>query len=755
MKATRFLLGALLLLLCGTVLQAQPSLVPKPAQATWGKGKFTIQPQTTIAYGDKALQPAADYLASSLQRLTGVRPKTQRGGKGDILLQIDRKGVKGEGAYRLNVEKARITVKGHDYGAITSAIATLRQITEGKEVATCQISDAPRFGWRGFHLDCSRHFFSVAEVEEAIDLMALYKLNRFHWHLTDDQGWRIEIKKYPLLTERGAWRKPNGQDASCLYQAKKEDNPDLLLPSDRWRTTAEGDSLYGGFYTQDQIREVVSYAAARGISIVPEIDMPGHCLSAIANYEGLSCFDQVGWGKVFTSPLCPGKDAALEFCRNVWSEVIALFPYKYVHIGGDEVEKDNWRKCADCQRRIAQQGLKGVEELQSWFIHEMERFFNAKGRRMIGWDEIIEGGLSKTSTVMWWRNWAPQSVPEATAHGNDVIYTPATPFYFSQNEEKISMRQVYDYDLAPASLSAAQRAHIIGVQANLWAEGIPSRSRMLYMYFPRILALAELAWTQPAQKDYDDFYGRLRQQLSMLNRLGVPYRIPSLDGFHNVNAFTDKGTLTVECQDPQAVIRYTTDGTFPNAESPRYVGPITVDQTTPFTLRTFTPEGRADEMVQADFVKQGLLPALQNVPALNPGVKTDWYDFPGVTCRLITTAPFNGSYTTPDVVIPEACKGNIGLITKGYILIPEDGVYTFALLSDDGSWLKIDGNMVVDNDREQSPHEMVCQQALAKGYHYLEVRYFDHNGGVLRLNVLDPQGKRLNPQTIFFHAAEN
>ena len=221
MKATRFLLGALLLLFCGTVLQAQPSLVPKPAQATWGKGKFTIQPQTTIAYGDKALQPAADYLASSLQRLTGVRPQTQRGGKGDILLQIDRKGVKGEGAYRLTVEKARITVKGHDYGGITSAIATLRQITEGKEVATCQISDAPRFGWRGFHLDCSRHFFSVAEVEEAIDLMALYKLNRFHWHLTDDQGWRIEIKKYPLLTERGAWRKPNNQDASCLYQAKK------------------------------------------------------------------------------------------------------------------------------------------------------------------------------------------------------------------------------------------------------------------------------------------------------------------------------------------------------------------------------------------------------------------------------------------------------------------------------------------------------------------------------------------------------
>lgn len=753
---------------CRAEKEADYQVIPLPQEVSLTQEKpFLLSKSVSITYpeGNALLKRNAEFLSGYICQSTGYAPRVKALKEGETVknaigLGLDADIADKEG-YTLTTTSEGIRINGRTENGVFYGCQTLRKsipaAAQGADISipAGNIKDEPRFAYRGMHLDVCRHFFPLEFVKEYIDLLALHNMNTFHWHLTDDQGWRIEIKKYPLLTERGAWRKPNGQDASCLYQAKKEDNPDLLLPADRWRTTAEGDSLYGGFYTQDQIREVVSYAAARGISIVPEIDMPGHCLSAIANYEGLSCFDQVGWGKVFTSPLCPGKDAALEFCRNVWSEVIALFPYEYVHIGGDEVEKDNWRKCADCQRRIAQQGLKGVEELQSWFIHEMERFFNAKGRRMIGWDEIIEGGLSKTSTVMWWRNWAPQSVPEATAHGNDVIYTPATPFYFSQNEEKSSMRQVYDYDLAPASLSAAQRAHIIGVQANLWAEGIPSRSRMLYMYFPRILALAELAWTQPAQKDYDDFYGRLRQQLSMLNRLGVPYRIPSLDGFHNVNAFTDKGTLTVECQDPQAVIRYTTDGTFPNAESPRYVGPITVDQTTPFTLRTFTPEGRADEMVQADFVKQGLLPALQSVPALNPGVKTDWYDFPGVTCRLITTAPFNGSYTTPDVVIPEACKGNIGLITKGYILIPEDGVYTFALLSDDGSWLKIDGNMVVDNDREQSPHEMVCQQALAKGYHYLEVRYFDHNGGVLRLNVLDPQGKRLDPQTIFFHAAEN
>ena len=753
MKSIKTILCTLLFLLCGALTQAQPSLVPKPNQVTWGQGQFTIQAQTTIAYADPKLKPAADYLAASLQRLTGVSLSVVKGSKGNILLQLDRKAVKTEGGYNLAVESGHITAKARDYGGICSAIATIRQLTEGQGVAVCRISDAPRFGWRGFHLDCSRHFFTVKEVEEAIDLMALYKLNRFHWHLTDDQGWRIEIKQYPLLTERGAWRTLNNQDSACIRQAQREDNPALLLPQDR-RRVVEGDTLYGGFYTQDDIREVVAYAAARGISIVPEVDMPGHCLSAIANYKGLSCFDQVGWGKVFTSPLCPGKDAALEFCRNVWSEVISLFPYEYVHIGGDEVEKDNWNRCPDCQKRINEEHLQGVEELQSWFIHQMERFFNSKGRRMIGWDEIIEGGLSQTSTVMWWRNWSPKSVPEATAHGNDVIYTPATPFYFSQNEEKSSMQQVYDYDLAPATLSAAQRKHIIGVQANLWAEGIPSRDRMLYMYFPRILALSELAWTRPEQKEYNDFYGRLQPQLAMLNRLGVPYRIPSLDGFYNVNAFTDQATLTVNCKDPQAVVRYTTDGTFPNNQSTRYNGPVTVDQTTPFILRTFTPEGRADEMVRADFVKQGYLPALQRVPAVAPGVLTAWYDYTGATCREIPTAPFNGTYTTSDVVIPKAVKGNIGLVIKGYIRVPEDGVYTFALLSDDGSWLKIDGNMVVDNDREQSPHEVICQQALAKGYHYLEVRYFDHNGGVLRLNVTDAKGQRLAPESLYFHAAE-
>ena len=677
------------------------NIIPTPVSLTQNEGNFKLNKNTKIYASTPEAKTVAEFFAAKMNTATGYQIATADKETSDgISLVIDGSLDVNDEGYTLDVADSGVRIKAKTPQGLFYGMQSFLQLLPAeiespsavKGIAwtapAVSIKDEPRFGYRGIMLDPCRHFIPVENIKKQLDVLALFKINRMHWHLTDDQGWRIEIKKYPKLTEIGSKR-----------------------------IDGEG-TEYGGFYTQEEVKDIVKYAADRFITIVPEIELPGHEMAAIAAYPELSCEGKQGtpriiWG-VEDIVLCAGKEEPFQFFEDVIAEVAPLFPGEYFHIGGDECPKTSWEKCPLCQARIRKEGLKGdkehsaEEKLQSYFVQRMEKVVNKHGKKMIGWDEIIEGGLSKTSTVMWWRNWAPQSVPEATAHGNDVIYTPATPFYFSQNEEKSSMRQVYDYDLAPASLSAAQRAHIIGVQANLWAEGIPSRSRMLYMYFPRILALAELAWTQPAQKDYDDFYGRLRQQLSMLNRLGVPYRIPSLDGFHNVNAFTDKSTLSVECQDPQAVIRYTTDGTFPNAESPRYVGPITVDQTTPFTLRTFTPEGRADEMVQADFVKQGLLPALQSVPALNPGVKTDWYDFPGVTCRLITTAPFNGSYTTPDVVIPEACKGNIGLITKGYILIPEDGVYTFALLSDDGSWLKIDGNMVVDNDREQSPHEMVC-----------------------------------------------
>ena len=736
MKHYRPLLLCIALTACAA-LTAKTDIVPIPDQLSWQQGSYTLPANPRIGYTKADLQGAALYLSQSLERLQGVKGTALQGKTGDIRLALGYKGK--TGSYRLTVDGNGVLIEGRDYAGVVNGIATLRQMAAEKEMQYVRITDSPRFDWRGFHLDCSRHFFTKAEVEEVIDLMAMYKLNRFHWHLTDDQGWRIEIKKYPLLTEKGAWRHYNNQDSICMQLAKTEDNPSRLLPAKNMRVTGN-DTVYGGYYTQDDIREVVAFARTRGIEIVPEIDMPGHFLSAITYYDGLSCFAQMGWGAVFSSPLCPGKDKALQFCRDVWDEGIPLFPYSYVHIGGDEVEKINWKKCPDCQRRIKEKNLKDEDELQSWFIHEMEGFINKKGRKMLGWDEIIEGGLSKTATLTWWRTWAPTAVADATAQGNDVIFCPISPFYFSAGEEKTSLQSVYEYELQPATLSAEQKRHILGVQGNVWAEWIPTRERMLHTYFPRALALAELAWSKPERRDFADFFNRLTTHFRLLNRLGVPYRTPNLDGFSNVNVFTHEGTLTVTSKDPTVEVRYTTDGSFPTIQSARYDGPLTVDQTTHFMLRTFSPDGQPGETVKAEMVKQGLLEPVRTHGDTEDGLIAAWHAFPGVKCALIDKAPLQGTYCIDEVCIPKGVSGNIGLIITGYIDIPADGIYTFALMSDDGSWLKIDGNMVVDNDREQSPHEEVCQQALRKGLHHVEVRYFDHNGGMLRLRVTDPQG---------------
>ena len=729
---------------------AEAGIVPQPQSVTWNSGSYTLPQQPVIAFSNTSLKPAAEFLLSCLKCYAQTEATVGNSRQADIRLSL-KKGLPKNG-YELRISPKGIDISGADYSGILAAISTFNQMllqSPTANLAHCDITDAPRFCWRGFHLDSSRHFWTVGEVKELIDLMALYKLNRFHWHLTDDQGWRLEIKKYPKLTEKGAWRIYNNQDTACWQLAARDDNPDLLIPKKNTRIE-NGDTLYGGFYTQEQIRDIVGYARQRAIEIVPEIDMPAHFLAAIENYEGLSCFPKIGWGEFFTTPLCPGKDHVLEFCKDIWREVFELFPYEYVHVGGDEVRKDTWKECPDCQARIQKLGLHSEEELQSWFIHQMEAFINKNGRKMMGWDEILEGGLSKTATVTWWRTWHPDAPVQVTAQGNDVIYCPGSPMYLSQAEEKTSMRSIYEYDVQPQAMSAKQKQHVIGVQGNLWCEYIPTRERMLFQYFPRILALSELAWTKAGQKDYDRFYTHLPQQFRMLHKLNVPFRTPSLDGVYGVNAFTKTGKMAVTCTDPQAVIRYTTDGSFPDKTSQLYSDPVTLDETTHVILRTFSPDGRAGEMLKADFVKQGLLePVKTDDKKLVPGLNAAWHDYRGEKCAEIHRATFKGNYPVADVAIPEGVKGNIGLIITGFIRVPEDGVYTFSLMSDDGSWLKIDGNMVVDNDRPQSPHEEVSQQALRAGLHKIEARYFDSNGGMLRLWVFNPQGQKMTPASIY------
>ena len=733
-------------------------LVPLPQQVEVNNGTFTLRNGAKIAYADDALQPAANYLAELLSVPTGYKFEVVKG-SGDINLMVNAEGK--EGSYSLEISSGSIQIAGSGYQGVVYGIQTLRQLfndqIESKSsvasfnwtVPQVKIADAPRYQWRGLMLDVSRHFFSKEEVKELLNLMSLYKMNKFHWHLTDDQGWRVEIKQYPLLTEKGAFRHFNAHDRRCMELMKEEDNTDYRIPAEKL-SIVKGDTIYGGYYTQDDIREIVAYAAVRGIDIVPEIDMPGHMLAAVGNYKGLACSDRTGWGETFSSPLCPGKDKAIAFCKNVYKEIFDLFPYKYVHIGGDEVDKTNWKKCPDCQRRMKQLNLDSEAKLQAWFNHEMEAYFNANGKEMIGWDEIEEGGLSETSTVMWWRSWAKGMSEKVTAQGNKIIYTPNTAFYLDYQQDKNSVSAIYNFNPDLETMTQAQKDLIMGVQGNIWCEWIPSRERLLYMAAPRMLAIAELGWSSADTKDWNCFQNRMVDQFDRLRVMNVNYRIPDIDGFYNSNAFIGEGEVDLSCIDPNAEIRYTVDGTIPTADSKKYESAFKVDQTTSFVFRTFRKEGGSGDFVKTQYISDSYSAAVDSKPA-NKGLQAAWYEYNGDLCSEIETAPFKGNYIVDTVGIPEEAKGKIGLIITGYINVPADDMYTFYLKSDDGSILKIDDIMVVDNDGAHAPREIIGQKALKAGLHQLLLRYFDHNGGMLHMDVYDSKGNLLPVEGLYCH----
>ena len=757
-----FTLGIALMTACNDAppIIKDASILPIPVSLKQDTTCFILPKSTTIGINDPQLKPAAEYLASILSPATGYSFKVSEG-QGNINLGIGT--IEGtEDAYTLVSNPESVNITGNTYRGVIAGIQSLRQlfpaeIEADKKVSgmswgipSVQIQDAPRFGWRGLMLDVSRHFYSKEEIMEFLDLMALYKLNKFHWHLTDDQGWRLEIKKYPLLTEKGAWRKFNNHDRDCIKYAAEQDNPDYEIPTDKIQIV-EGDTLYGGFYTQEDVKEVIAYAQVRGIDIIPELDMPGHMLAAVSNYDGVSCFEETGWGSTFSSPVCPGKDSALEFCKNVYTELIELFPYEYVHIGGDEVEKTNWKKCPDCQARMKEHGLKTEEELQAWFIHEMEHFFNSKGKKMIGWDEIIEGGLSETATVMWWRSWAKLAPSQTTGQGNDLIFTPNAPFYLDYAQDKKSVLNIYNYE-PMKEVPDADKQHLVkGVQGNIWCEWIPSRERMHYMAAPRMLAIAELGWSANDRKDWADFQVRMADQFGRLNVMDVQYRIPDLEGFMKNNVFIGEKKVEITCLDPSASIHYTTDGSIPTLESPKYDGNLVLTETTDLTLRVFRPTGKRSDIVKTHFEKTEYSPATTAAPS-NPGLKATWYDFKGKTCAEIAAAPVKKTYRVEDVTIPKGVKSFIiGLTYKGYINIPEDGIYSFYLSSDDGSMLYIDGKQVIDNDGLHAPGEVTGQAALKQGYHPIEVQYFDHGGGSINLKVCDNNGKEMPFTYLYAH----
>ncbi len=610
-------------------------VIPLPNEISVQQNQsFLLDEHVQIVYpaGNKKMKQNALFLAQSLKDITGKALKTKTGKdvKKAIVLRLGLKSNQSE-AYQLNVTSKNVIITGATEAGVFYGIQTLRKSIPVSDAAVINlpgvvINDAPRFSYRGMMLDVSRHFFTVDEVKSYIDMLALHNINAFHWHLTDDQGWRIEIKKYPGLTEIGSKR------------------TETVIG----RNTGKYDGIpYGGFYTQEQCREIVAYAAQRYITVIPEIDMPGHMLGALSAYPELGCTGGPysvwrQWG-VSEDVLCVGNDNTLKFIEDVLSEIVDIFPSKYIHIGGDECPKTSWVKCPKCQARIKSLGLvkdekhSAEERLQSYFISYAEKVVNKKGRRIIGWDEILEGGIAPDATVMSWRGMGGGI--EAAKQKHDVIMTPNSYVYFDHyqtrdiDQEPLAIggyspiENVYGFEPQPNSLTAEEKSHIIGVQANVWTEYMPDFKQVQYMVMPRIAALSEVQWSKPEQKNYADFLNRIPRMIDLYNLYQYNYARHLYDITADFSSNPADGCLDVTLSTlDNAAIHYTLDGTTPTENSPVCSGALKINQNANLQAIIFRNQ-QASRLLSETiaFSKSSLKP----VTALQPLNKQ--YQFKGVS----------------------------------------------------------------------------------------------------------------------------
>jgi hexosaminidase len=556
------------------------SIIPKPVSVTRQKGSFTISADTKLVLAGSNLEPCADFLNTYLEKYYGFRLKVQDvknnpdiGGVNTIMLNYANL-PHGAEAYHLEVKPNQVQLLGQTASGVFYGIQTLIQLlpvtpASSLDIACVKIEDYPRFSYRGMMLDCGRHFFDTAFVKKFIDFLALHKMNTFHWHLTEDQGWRIEIKRYPRLTEVGAWR-----DSTLIGHYS-----DIPRRFDHRRS--------GGFYTQQEIKAIVAYAKARYITVIPEIEMPGHSMAAIAAYPELACQPgpyHVGnvWG-VYDTILCP-TPYTFNFYENVLREVMALFPSHYIHIGGDEAPKVTWNQSAYCRNLMKKLHLANADELQSYFINHMEKFLNAHGREIIGWDEILQGGLAPHATVMSWRG-EQGGIAAAKMH-HDVIMSPTTYLYLDYYQSKthdsvciggyLPLEKVYSFNPVPKVLDSTEAGYIKGVQANLWTEYIPWPSKVEYQIFPRMEAVAEIGWTPQKERNYPDFVQRVETQFARYDLWKVSYSraLYELEAQSRERSDHQGVDFSLNTKSTAGVIRYTTDGTAPGPQSHAYKAPL-------------------------------------------------------------------------------------------------------------------------------------------------------------------------------------
>ncbi|RPE09436.1 beta-N-acetylhexosaminidase [Chitinophaga lutea] len=725
MKKTLLSAFAALAFFTGTAQQKQPllSLIPEPQSVQTLQGQVFITPQMKYFTNGAGAEKAATLFNLFLKANYGY--SLEKGTMQNSTLIFSEDEALPEEGYQLTAAKNKIVLQGRAAG-LFYGVQTLEQMLPDAvknriAVPSVTIKDEPRFAYRGLMLDVGRYFYPVAYVKQFIDVMAHYKLNRFHWHLTEDQGWRIEIKKYPLLQSVASKRKETSK--GHLREGKFDGKP------------------YGGYYTQEEVKDIVQYAADRFITVVPEIEMPGHAQAALAAYPELGCTGgpyevSTKWG-VHKEVFCAGNDKVFTFLEDVLTEVLPLFPGKYVHIGGDECPKDRWKACPKCQARIKALGLKDEHELQSYFIQRMEKFLNSKGRKIIGWDEILEGGLAPDATVMSWRGEAGGIAAAQQKH--DVIMTPNTYLYLDYLQGSsateplgiggfLPLERVYSYEPYPASLSASEKQYIKGVQGNVWSEYIPDGKTADYFTYPRALALAEISWSPADKKNYSRFTGALPQRLAALQARGVSFRIPESPG-EDVQVLADNGSVTADLTPAVAgaKVYYTTDGTIPSTGSALFTKALTISQ--PMTLKyvVVLADGRSSAVYTRTYIRKRYKNA-QPVNAVNKGIRFNAY------YRTFNQAKNTGGKADSTGILPTIdirpfiAKVTFGVTYEGYVKVDTDGVYEFKTNSDDGSLLYIDDELVVDNDGEHAPTEKTGLIPLRTGMHKIRVQYFDAGG---------------------------
>ena len=709
---------------------ATPGIVPQPASLKALPGAFAVSPSTIILYDEEAsgVAPVAAQLAEHLRDRTGYalpvlasRPGASRADQAIVLTLTTADRALGDEGHTLQVSRTAITLTARTPEGLFRGVQTIRQLlsaaatadqtTEGQRMSSwhipcVQIRDVPRFRWRGMLLDCGRHFMPVAFVKRYIDLLAYHKMNILHWHLTEDQGWRLDIKKYPRLTKIGAWR----------TRTRGSESP-------------AGSDRYGGYYSQEEVREIVAYAQSRFVTVVPEIEMPGHCLAALASYPSLGCTQgpyAVGtqWG-VYDDVYCAGNEEVFTFLENVLTEVMDLFPSAYIHIGGDECPKARWKTCANCQARLRAEGLRDEHELQSYFIRRIETFLSAHGRRIIGWDEIIEGGLAPDATVQSWRGM--DGAVAAARAGHDVVVSPTSHCYLDYPHDAISLERVYSFEPVPDGLSPEQARHILGAEGNIWTERAPVHL-VDRQVFPRLCALAEVTWSPRESRNLADFQQRMKHHYSRLDTLGVAYHIPPPRCTSRHMVFEHQAVVELDNPVGRGVIRFALDGQTLESDAPVYDGPMQIHASTVVRARTYLPDGRASEVATFRFRKCEALPSV-DVPAAQPGLVCTLYK--GHWDRLPDFANLTpaDSWIARNLTLEGPAQGDgFALRFSGYIRVPKDGVYTFFLTSDDGSRLSVGGNLVVDHDGLHAATQATGQIILQAGCHPITVAYFEAGG---------------------------